>query len=207
MQITGLDQIDNRIIELLKENARLSYSEVGKVVGLSRVTVKRRIEQMEKSGIIRGYHAVIDPEATVKGIHFTLDLEVVLVKTLLHEMSHSSGAPGRLNRDMGGMFGSDSYAKEELRAEIGSLFTGFDLGLKLNAEHYEDHSDYLKSWISVLKNDYNELFRACADAEKISERLVANYCRKYELSRDIPGYLHTQDEQLTPCKTESGKTI
>ena len=78
MQITGLDQIDNRIIELLKENARLSYSEVGKVVGLSRVTVKRRIEQMEKSGIIRGYHAVIDPEATVKGIHFTLDLEVVL---------------------------------------------------------------------------------------------------------------------------------
>ena len=78
MQITGLDQTDNRIIELLKENARLSYTEVGKAVGLSRVTVKRRIEQMEKSGIIRGYHAVIDPEATVKGIHFTLDLDVVL---------------------------------------------------------------------------------------------------------------------------------
>ena len=50
--------------------------------------------------------------------------EVSFVKTLLHEMSHSSGAPGRLNRDMGGMFGSESYAKEELRAEIGSLFTG-----------------------------------------------------------------------------------
>ena len=51
MEITGLDQIDNRIIELLRNNARLSYSEIGKIVGLSRVTVKRRIEQLEKSGI------------------------------------------------------------------------------------------------------------------------------------------------------------
>ena len=48
-------------------------------------------------------------------------------------------------------------------------------------EHYEDHSDYLKSWISVLSGDYNEFFRACADAEKISERLVGNYSKKYEL--------------------------
>jgi DNA-binding Lrp family transcriptional regulator len=52
MEITGLDQTDNRIIELLKDNARLSYSEIGKIVGLSRVTVKRRIEQIEKSGIL-----------------------------------------------------------------------------------------------------------------------------------------------------------
>ena len=111
--------------------------------------------------------------------------ETSFVKTLLHEMSHSTGSAGRLNRDLGGGFGSERYAKEELRAEIGSLFTGYDLGLQMNAEHYEDHSDYLKSWITVLKNDYNELFRACADAEKISERLVGNYCRKYDLSRDV----------------------
>ena len=112
--------------------------------------------------------------------------ETSFVKTLLHEMSHSTGSANRLNRDMSGGFGSESYAKEELRAEIGSLFTGFDLGLQLNAEHYEDHSDYLKSWISVLKDDYNELYRACSDAEKISERLVGNYCRKYELNRELP---------------------
>ena len=114
--------------------------------------------------------------------------EESFVKTLLHEMSHSSGAKGRLNRDMSGMFGTESYAREELRAEIGSLFTGYDLGLQLASEHYEDHSDYLKSWIGVLQDDYNELFRACADAEKISERLIGNYCKKYELeNRTIGG--------------------
>ena len=78
MQITGMDQTDSRILELLKENARLSYSEIGEAVGLSRVTVKRRIEQMEKAGIIKGYHAIVDPEAAVKGIRFTMDLDVVL---------------------------------------------------------------------------------------------------------------------------------
>ena len=106
-------------------------------------------------------------------------------KTLLHEMSHSTGSPSRLNRPFHGMFGSEDYAKEELRAEIGALFTEADLGIHLSGEHYEDHSDYLKSWIGVIQNDYNEFFRACADAEKISERLVGNYTKKYELPSPI----------------------
>jgi DNA-binding Lrp family transcriptional regulator len=57
MEISGLDDIDNRIIELLRENARISYSEIGNAVGKSRVAVKTRIDQLEKKGIIRGYHA------------------------------------------------------------------------------------------------------------------------------------------------------
>ena len=71
------------------------------------------------------------------------------------------------------------YAKEELRAELGALFTSWDLGIHLEEEHYEDHSDYLKSWIKVLRDDYNELFRAYSDAEKISERLLTNYDKKF----------------------------
>ena len=38
-----------------------------------------------------------------------------------------------------------------------------------------DDLEYLKSWISALQNDYNEFFRACADAEKISAYLMTNY--------------------------------
>lgn len=108
--------------------------------------------------------------------------DISFVKTLLHEMGHSTGHPDRLNRDLSGTFGSPQYAKEELRAELGSLFCCTDLGLSLRGEHYEDHSDYLKSWIGDLKDDYNELFRACADAEKISQRIKQNYQREYELN-------------------------
>ena len=122
-------------------------------------------------------------------------------------MSHSTGAPGRLNRKTCGPFGSEGYAKEELRAEIGALFTETDLGIHLAGEHYEDHSDYLRSWIGVIQNDYNEFFRACADAEKISERLVGNYTKKYELpvpmpAEDIPDRNEDEKQMEAPEEAE-----
>ena len=113
--------------------------------------------------------------------------EESFAKTLIHEEGHMTGAVGRLNRPLGGMFGSEQYAKEELRAEIGALFTEADLGISLKGEHYEDHSDYLRSWIGVLQNDYNEFFRACSDAEQISKRLIGNYTKKYELKMEVDG--------------------
>lgn len=61
MNINGIDDTDRAIIKLLVENARLSYSEIGEKVGLSRVAVKNRIKAIEKEGIIKGYHAEIDP--------------------------------------------------------------------------------------------------------------------------------------------------
>ncbi len=75
MEISGLDQVDNKIIELLREDARLSYSEIGKAVGKSRVAVKTRIRQLEQKGVIRGYFTAIDTNAIPKGIRFTLDIE------------------------------------------------------------------------------------------------------------------------------------
>lgn len=97
------------------------------------------------------------------------------IKTGLHEMVHSTGHPLRLNREMGGPFGSESYAREELRAEIGAMFLEADLALPVTGEHFQDHSNYLQSWIAVLKKDYNELFRACADAEKAAGRIRECY--------------------------------
>jgi len=117
--------------------------------------------------------------------------EESFAKTLLHEMGHSTGHPTRLNRTFDGKFGSKTYAKEELYAELGALFTGVDLGICLTGEHYQDHSNYLASWIQTLKNDYNELFRACAEAEKIADRIVDNYIVKLDkepapFKEDIP---------------------
>ena len=97
------------------------------------------------------------------------------VATLVHEMGHSTGHSARLNRKFGMKFGDEDYAKEELRAELGALFIESDLELDPSGEVLEDHSDYLLSWIGALRKDPNELFRACADAEKISERIIHNY--------------------------------
>ncbi len=129
--------------------------------------------------------------------------EESFAKTLIHEEGHMTGAPGRLNRPLGGMFGSEEYAKEELRAEIGALFTEADLGISLKGEHYEDHSDYLRSWIGVLQDDYNEFFRACADAEQISKRLIGNYTKKYKLKMEVDGLPDRKEEQPEIEKTQS----
>ena len=61
MKLNGLDEKDNQIANLLIENARMSYSDIGDVVGLTRVAVKNRIKALEEKGVIKGYHAAIDP--------------------------------------------------------------------------------------------------------------------------------------------------
>ena len=72
-----MDELDQKILNLLRENARMSFTEIGNAVGVSRVSVKNRVAAMEASGIIRGYHAVIDEEQLRKGIRYTIDIEAL----------------------------------------------------------------------------------------------------------------------------------
>ena len=80
MYILGLDEIDNKIISVIKENARLSYSDIGKEVGLSRVAVKNRMESMEKRGVIQGYQTVVNVARIPEGVKFVIDIEVTTEK-------------------------------------------------------------------------------------------------------------------------------
>lgn len=84
--------------------------------------------------------------------------------TALHEKSHWTGHPSRLNRDLAHPFGSDGYAREELRAEIASLMLGEQLGI---GHDPGQHAAYIDSWIALLQDDPKEIFRAAAAAEKI----------------------------------------
>jgi putative DNA primase/helicase len=90
--------------------------------------------------------------------------------TALHELAHQSGHESRLNRDLTHPFGSEGYAKEELRAEIASMLLGSELGI---GHDPGQHVAYVGHWIKVLEQDPMELFRAAADAEKIQDYVLS----------------------------------
>lgn len=87
----------------------------------------------------------------------------------LHELGHWTGHPSRLNRDLTGRFGSPDYAKEELRAQMASLFLAAELGVPFNPDR---HAAYNKSWLSALKDDKNLFFQAARDAENIADYVL-----------------------------------
>jgi DNA-binding Lrp family transcriptional regulator len=58
-----MDGIDGQIVALLRENARRSFQDIGKRVSLSAPAVKRRVDRLEREGVIRGYCATVDPAA------------------------------------------------------------------------------------------------------------------------------------------------
>lgn len=95
------------------------------------------------------------------------------MSVFLHESGHATGHKSRLNRDLSGGFGSENYAREELRAEIASTFTSQELGLgEMAAAHMDNHKAYIQSWIKVLEKEPQELFSAIREAEKISDYLI-----------------------------------
>jgi hypothetical protein len=87
--------------------------------------------------------------------------------------AHYSGHPSRLNRSTlseSYRFGDISYAKEELRAELASLFLAAERGIPHDPAQ---HAAYVSSWIRVLKQDKNEIFRAAHDASRAADFLLA----------------------------------
>lgn len=90
------------------------------------------------------------------------------LSTLFHELGHWTGHKSRLDRDLTGGFGSENYAKEELRAEISSFMVGQHLGIGHDPTR---HAAYLQSWIKVVQDDPKAILHACRDAEKICQFL------------------------------------
>ena len=62
MFLNVLDELDQKIIQLLVKNARMSYSDIGEKIGISRVAVKARIQALENKGIIEEYTTIINPQ-------------------------------------------------------------------------------------------------------------------------------------------------
>jgi hypothetical protein len=92
--------------------------------------------------------------------------------TALHELAHWSGHPDRLNRQTlteTYRFGDTNYAKEELRAELTSVFLAAEQGIPHDTAR---HAAYVDSWVQTLKGDKNEIFRAARDANRAADFLL-----------------------------------
>ena len=109
--------------------------------------------------------------------------------TALHELTHWTGHPSRLNRESSGDMKSEAYAREELVAEIGSMFVSAETGIPQTKEHLDNHAAYVESWIKAVEEDPNALFRAVSQAQKASEEIL-----KHERVRE------QAKEQLTDRK-------
>lgn len=75
MYLDGLDESDQKIVRLLIENARVSYSDLGDKIGLSRVAVKARIQALEQRGIIEEYTTVINPQKISGAVSCYFEIE------------------------------------------------------------------------------------------------------------------------------------
>lgn len=80
MYIDGIEPIDKKILEIIEDDARASYSDIATKVGISRVAVKNRIKSLENKHIIEGYKTVINPEGNPNGIKFFIEIEAVPAK-------------------------------------------------------------------------------------------------------------------------------
>lgn len=152
------------------------------------LTVVQRIERVESfmdrtaARIVHGggmaYYSAAEDEIRMPPPDCFHDAESYYA-TLLHELTHWTRHPTRLNRDLGRQrFGDEGYAMEELVAELGAAFLCADLGV--NTDLRDDHACYIASWLNVLRRDRRAIFTAAAQAERAAEYL-------HELRSPAPG--------------------
>jgi antirestriction protein ArdC len=90
-------------------------------------------------------------------------------RTSVHELSHWTGAPNRLARDLSGPFGSKQYIFEELCAEIACAYILSALGVVPTVRH----ADYVGAWIDLLADQNRAIVRAASAASRAADYLLA----------------------------------
>jgi antirestriction protein ArdC len=98
--------------------------------------------------------------------------------TVLHELVHWTGHKARLDRDMTHRFGSEAYAFEELIAELGCAFLCAEIGIQGQLQH----SEYIGSWIKVLKDDPKAVITAARQATA-AVKYLKEHCQSDELKK------------------------
>jgi antirestriction protein ArdC len=92
-----------------------------------------------------------------------------LYSTWGHELGHSTGHSKRLNRDMSGMYGLHTYAKEELVAELCAFLIADELQINSDTQN---HANYLQSWIKCLRKDPSILKQSLKEAKAAKDYIL-----------------------------------
>ena len=87
-RICAVDSIDRKILAVVQEEGRLTVTELAQRIGLSAAPCHRRLRELKRSGVIRGYRAVVDPATIGRGF------EVLLAVTMDREESVSGFESG-----------------------------------------------------------------------------------------------------------------
>ena len=119
--------------------------------------------------------------------------------TMLHEMTHSTMTPERLNREAGGRFGDPKYAKEELVAELTAAMISHSMGF--DSKVTDNSAAYLDSWIGVLKQEPKFIVSVMADVNKASE-MILDRVDAQRLALGEQPYLAKNDPCLVPVSEE-----
>lgn len=163
--------------------------------------IENLIKNMEVSYSEYGNHAFYNPisDEVVIPQSFQFKEQYAYDAVRLHELCHATGHESRLKRDIENKFGSIDYAKEELRAEISSSFICQELNLEISQDNLNNHKAYIQSWIKVLNDDPQELFRAIKDADKIYDYIIkTGELDKFKIEQD----LITEDNDVTDLAQE-----
>ena len=91
------------------------------------------------------------------------------LSVLMHEASHSTGHPSRLNRPLNNVFASPAYGFEELISELSSAFIMAYLGYE---SRITDNVAYIESWLQAMKNDKKFIVSAASQAQKAADYIL-----------------------------------
>ncbi len=122
-------------------------------------------------------------------------------RTALHELGHWTGHSIRNNRDMSGTFGTESYAKEELVAEITSFLVGTQCGL--GHEPDKNNIAYLKSWAKAIRDEPSFLFNAVKEADRAAKLILG---KELELEK-INNKEHNMEKETPEINVDKNNSV
>ena len=178
-------------IEGMPELEKPQMHDISQAELVSQISCSMGVEILHDGGNRAFYRPMEDKVHLPLKEYFTSDYGYNA--TVLHELSHATGHPSRLNRKQHGVFGSQYYAYEELVAELSSCFMSEHLPTKMDEAHYRSHKAYIQSWADGIEQNPETLVMAVRDAERAADYLEyqaglitqMEYTRSTEKTMDV----------------------